>query len=378
MVAMRYFLLISALFLTFCCGTPAPGPEPPAANVIHGYGNIHVLHPESGGVRVVAENALGGVLDTLIASPAPDLKLRYHSAGEGIDISFEFQLHGEVSEVASGGMSEKTLAVSDFHGRLDAFVAVLRGNGVVDSRLDWAWGSGRLIVLGDMLDRGRDDGGIAWLVYKLEKQAADVGGRVDLTPGNHEDLVMKNDLRYVHEEHLTFARKAAIPYDQFYGPDSELGRWIRGKNLIVTIGGNLFVHAGLSPDMSTGEYTIEEINRRGKRWLGYPNKERNAADVRNEPLFGTYGVLWYRGEVRDEGAVSSEDLDSVLKYYGVGRIIVGHSEVDEVEWRYGGRVIAINVNHATNHAGGRSAGLLFSGNDIFSVDYRGNRTPCGS
>jgi hypothetical protein len=378
MVTMRYPILVFAAFLSFCCGTPAPEPESPAAKVIHGYGNIHVLYPESGGVRVVAENALGGVLDTLITSPTPDMKLCYHSSGEGIDISFEFQLHGAVDEVTSGAMPEKMLAISDFHGRLDAFVAVLRGNGVVDSKFDWAWGSGRLIVLGDMLDRGRDDGGIAWLVYKLEKQAADAGGRVDITPGNHEDLVMKNDLRYVHEEHLTFAQKAAIPYDQFYGPDSELGRWIRGKNLIVSLGKNLFVHAGLSPDMSMGEYTIEEINQRGKRWLGYPNKERNAVDGRNEPLFGTYGVLWYRGEVRDEGAVLSQELDSVLEYYGTDRIIVGHSEVDEVEWRYGGRVIAINVSHATNYAGRRSAGVLFSGDDIFSVDYHGNKIPLGN
>jgi hypothetical protein len=41
-------------------------------------------------------------------------------------------------------------------------------------------------------------------------------------------------------------------------------------------------------------------------------------------------------------------------------------------------VIAINVNHAANYAGKRSAGILLSGGGIFSVDYYGNQTPLGN
>jgi hypothetical protein len=350
-------------------------------NPIHGYGNLHAFRLDDGSVRVVAAEADGGVLDTLIVDRAGDLRLRYTSAGEGASVSFDFPLHEDIDNpwrITPGeleALGGKTLAVSDFHGQLHALVAVLRGNGVVDGELNWTWGANRLIVLGDMLDRGRDDNGVAWLVYKLEKEARDAGGSVYLTAGNHEDLVLKNDLRYVNGENLAFAQRAAIPYADLYGAGSELGRWIRDKNLVLALGGNIFVHAGLSTEMSAGEYTPDEINRRARRWLGYANRERNAADARNAALFGTNGVLWYRGLVTDSAPISTDDLDTVLNYYGAGRIVVGHSVVGEVELRYDGRVIAINVDHAKNYKEHRSAGIIIEGDKIYSVDYHGGKTP---
>ncbi len=360
----------------YCCDKPdgSQGAELPP--VIRGYGNLHVFRNEEG-IRIIAARALGSPLDTVIVDASDDIKFRYYSAGEGPDISFEFTLHEDTDHPWSITEPEKTLVVSDFHGRLDAFAAVLKGNGVVDRELNWSYGTNSLVVLGDMLDRGRDDNGIAWLMYKLEKQAEDAGGRVGFTPGNHEDMVLKNDLRYVHEDHLTFAERAGIPYAELYGADTELGGWIRDKHLVLTLGDNVFVHGGLSTEMTGGGYTISEINERGRRWVGYPNKERNAMDPRNEPLFGTNGALWYRGEVTEDDPISSEDLNRVLEYYNAGRIVVGHSEVPEVEWRYGGRVVAVNVKHATNYPQKRTAGILIEQDNIYSVDYYGEKTLLG-
>jgi hypothetical protein len=348
--------------------------------VINGYGNLHVVSRGEDGIRIVAARASGGVLDTLITNPPADLTLRYHSVGEGASVTFEFPLHDEIDNPwkisAEGRASDaQTLVVSDLHGRLDALAAVLRRVGVVDKNMNWTWGANRLIVLGDMLDRGRDDNGVAWLVYKLEKQALDSGGSVHLTPGNHEDLVLKNDLRYVHPDHLIFAERAAIPYAALYGPKTELGRWIRDKHPVLALGGNILVHAGLSTDMSDGDYTPAEMSERGRRWLGVPNTQRNAADARNEALFGTNGVLWYRGLVTASAPISSDKLDSVLDYYGGERIIVGHSEVDQVGLRYNGRVVAINVKHAVNLPANRSAGLLIDpGGVLWAVNYHGAKT----
>jgi hypothetical protein len=375
------FIAALGLCCGVCCAAEPDNPtREPQPNLIRGYGNLHVFRNDNGSVRVVAAKAVGGVLDTLIAKPTDDLMFRYTSAGEGVSVSFEFSLHEdidnpwEITREDLGALGGKTLVVSDFHGQLVAMAAVLKGNGVVDKDLNWTWGANRLIVLGDMLDRGRDDNGVAWLVYKLEKQAHDAGGRVYLTAGNHEDLVLKNDLRYVHEENLAFAEMAGIPYAKLYGSDSELGGWIRDNHLVLALGENIFVHAGLSTEMSDGRYSPAEINERAKRWLGYVNKERNAADARNEALFGTNGVLWYRGLVTDTAPISFEDLDTVLDYYNAERIIVGHSEVDEVGWRYGGRVVAINVDHEENYEKRRSAGILIEGDDIYSVDYYGKRS----
>ena len=93
-------------------------------------------------------------------------------------------------------------------------------------------------------------------------------------------------------------------------------------------------------------------------------------------MFGSNGAIWYRGLVRDSESrpgISSEDLDKVLKYYKADRIIVGHSEVDEIDWRYDVRVIAVNVRHNRNLYENRTAALLIENGQYYSVNYTGDR-----
>jgi hypothetical protein len=341
---------------------------------IEGRGDLYVLHNADGGVRIIAAQA-GGILDTTFAKLPENFTLRYTAAEPGSEISFTFGLHKRVKHAWRQKKPAKTLVVSDLHGRLDAFAAFLKGNGVVDDGLHWIYGNNQLIFLGDFLDRGRDDNGIAWLLYKLEKEAEDAGGRLDFIPGNHEDLVLKDDIRYVHEDHLMFAAQAGIPYSRLYGADTELGRWIRDSYLILIVENNLFVHAGLSPDMENKSYKTGEINELGMRFLGIPTAARKELHARNELLFGSNGPLWYRGLASDaerHEPLPPEELRNVLKYYGVSRIIVGHTEVNEVERRYDGQVIAVNVRHHKNFDRNGTAGLLIEGDNCVPVNYTGD------
>ncbi|MBB4037679.1 hypothetical protein GGR21_003600 [Dysgonomonas hofstadii] len=345
--------------------------------VIHGYGDLYVLYNADESVRIVAAKADGNVMDTTFAYLPDNLKFRYSATGDNTNVSFEFNLHERIKHPWRQQKSDKTLVVSDIHGRLDALIAVLKGNGVINNDLNWSYGKNQLIVLGDILDRGRDDNGIAWLVYKLEKEAEDAGGRLDFIIGNHEDLVLKDDIRYVNEAHLVFSAMAGIPYSDLYGVNTELGYWLRDSYLILTVGDNLFVHAGLSPKIIQKRYKIGEINELGWRFTGYPTKERNNMHTRNETLFGSDGPLWYRGLVTNSEPVSSEDLDKVLDYYKTKRIIVGHSEVDEIDWRYDGRVVAVNVRHYDNFPKNHTAGILIEGNNIYSITYSGKKVLLG-
>ncbi len=348
--------------------------------VLKGFGGLYVIHNEDQSIRVVSEQADGSVLDTTINEAFNNFKLHYYAADKDTDVDFEFQLHDRIKNSWKQDASDKTLVVSDLHGRLDAFVAILKGNNVVDDNLNWIYGKNQLVFIGDIFDRGRDDNGIAWLVYKLEKQADDAGGRLDFILGNHEDLVLKDDLRYVHEDHFVFSSKAGIPYSDLYAANTELGRWLRDSYLIVTVGNDLFVHAGLSTEMVDKSYKIGEINELGWRFVGYPTKIKNELHPRNEKLFGSSGVIWYRGLVTDSEnrpGISSKDLDKVLKYYKADRIIVGHSEVDEIDWRYGGRVIAVNVRHYKNLNDNRTAALLIENGKYYSVNYTGDKVVLG-
>ena len=344
--------------------------------VVKGFGGIYVMHNEDESIRIVSEKADGNVLDTTIYEAYQDFKLHYYAADKDTDVDFEFQLHDRIKNSWKQDVPNKTLVVSDLHGRLDAFVAILKGNGVVDDNLNWIYGNNQLVFIGDIFDRGRDDNGIAWLVYKLEKEADDAGGALNFILGNHEDLVLKDDLRYVHEDHFVFSSKAGIPYSELYSVDTELGRWLRDSYLIVTVGADLFVHGGLSTELVDKRYKIGEINELGWRFVGFPTKVKNELHSRNERLFGSDGAIWYRGLVRDSESrpgISSEDLDKVLKYYKADRIIVGHSEVDEIDWRYDGRVIAVNVRHNRNLYENRTAALLIENGQYYSVNYTGDR-----
>ncbi len=373
---MRKF--VSLLLVLLFIGSASAQENTPI--VIRGYGDLYVLHNKDNSVRVISANADGNVLDTTFVKLPENLTFRYFAMGDNPDLNFEFSLHKRIKHAWRQEKTGKTLVVSDLHGSLDALVAVLKGNKVINDQLHWIYEKNQLIFLGDALDRGRDDNGIAWLLYKLEKEAEDSGGRLEFLLGNHEDLILKDDIRYVNEAHLLFAAKVGIPYTELYGVDTELGRWIRNGYLALMVGDNLFVHAGLNLKMIQKSYRLGEINELAGRYIGYPTKERNNMHPRNEFLFGSEGPLWYRGLVVDSEKyppIQSEDLDKVLDYYGTKRIIVGHSEVDDVEWRYDGRVIAVNVKHHKNYPLDKTAGLLIEKNNIYSVTYSGKKVLLG-
>lgn len=344
--------------------------------IIEGHGALYIIHNDDNSTRILSADREGLIKDTVLVHIPENLLFRYVAADAKTDVSFEFRLHERIKHSFRQEKPAKTLVVSDLHGHLDAFVAFLKGNGVVDDNLNWIFGANQLIMIGDFLDRGRDDNGIGWLTYKLEKEAEDAGGRLDYLIGNHDDMVMKDDLRYTHEAHFIFTAAAGIPYHRLYAANTEMGRWLRDKYLIITVGKNLFVHAGLGPDFLEKKYKIGEINELAWRFTGYPTNVKKELHGRNELLFGDKGPLWYRGLVENSEAhppISSEDLDKVLKYYKADRIIVGHTEVDEVDWRYDGRVIAVNVHHSDNLKRNGTAGILIEGEDIFSVTYSGDK-----
>lgn len=345
---------------------------------IEGVGELYIFNNKNNSeIRVVAAQKDGSVLDKTFNKDTDNLAFKYIAADEDTDIEFEFKLRDRVKNDWYMSPAEKTLVVSDLHGRLDAYVALLQGNGVIDEDLNWSYGENHLVFVGDILDRGRDDIGIAWLTYKLEKEAQEAGGCLQFLVGNHEDLTLKDDLRYPNQAHFQFSLKAGIPFAQLLGSDTELGNWIRDSYWIVYSGKNLFVHAGLSPEMRSRSYKVGEINELGWRFLGYTTKEKKELHHRTEKLFGSDGPIWYRGLSRDDekyNPITSEDLDKVLKYYDAEKIIVGHTEVDEVEWRHGGRVIAVNVRHYNNYEKNRSAGLLIENGKYYSVNYTGDKT----
>ncbi|MBN2608306.1 MAG: metallophosphoesterase, partial [Candidatus Fermentibacteraceae bacterium] len=266
------------------------------------------------------------------------------------------------------------LAVSDIHGDYEHFREILMSAEVIDSTCNWAWRDGHLVIDGDVFDRGPRVTECLWLIYRLEQEAALSGGRVHFLLGNHELMVIRGDLRYVHERYLEgIAGSTGLHYEDLFGPDTELGRWLRTRPTAIIIDETLFVHAGIAPGSPAEYLPVQAINEIVWSGLDYSTvRLKFSPAVRT--LYGSLGPLWYRGfhyEMEDDyPEATREEVETLLDFYNVDRIVVGHTELDSLTALYDGRVLAIDV--AVEDLGGQQA-LLCEDDRLYALHSDGTR-----
>jgi hypothetical protein len=249
--------------------------------------------------------------------------------------------------------------IADTHGEFEILVAQLQKHGIVDANLKWTFGRGRLVVLGDVFDRGPNHTEILWLLYKLEAEAQKGGGGLHLVLGNHEAMVMNGDLRYLHPRYLETARVFGLrSYSQLFGTETLLGRWLRTRPTVLKIDDQLFLHAGVSRALADSGMTLAEINASVRALLSGSLPVTAAERERAELLMGSLGPLWYRGYFASQAGsfpiASTDDVERVLAVYGVRRIFVGHTIVPAITPLYDGKVIAVQVYPRRDAAGNTS------------------------
>lgn len=249
--------------------------------------------------------------------------------------------------------TDTVLALSDVEGNLPALIALLRAASAVDERLDWTFGDGRVVFVGDLFDRGLQVTECLWLLYELEARAQAKGGGVHFVLGNHEVMNLTGDLRYVREKYRANAALLGVRLEDVYSRDTVLGRWLRTRNVAERIGDELFVHGGIRPEIAAAKPRLVELS----------NALRDAllAEAWTKPkegllafAAGSEGLTWYRGYVK-EPAATAEEVDRVLAAFGAKRIVVGHTLVPRVDFAIGRRVLTIDVHHAS----GASQAALF-------------------
>jgi len=265
----------------------------------------------------------------------------------------------------------RIFAVSDVEGNPDELRLLLRAAGVIDGQDRWAWGDGRLVFVGDMVDRGDQVTEELWWVHQLEPQALAAGGRVHVVLGNHDAMLMYNDDRYAADKYKLVAPKFRASLSGLYGPRTELGRWLRSKPAMLRIGDLLFVHGGVSEALAQSGLDIHQVNEAIR--LGIDEPWRTRAPGTYEMLFGADGPLWYRGYFNDE-ELGPEPVARALATFGARTVVVGHTIVDEVQMLHGGLVIGVDVTFTDAD---EVQGLLIEDGRFYRVDGEGGRTPLG-
>lgn len=279
---------------------------------------------------------------------------------------------------------ENIFVISDIEGDFDKFHQILLRNNIINSDLEWNFGKGHLVLLGDYFDRGEDVTAVLWLCYKLEQESEKQGGAVHFILGNHEQMNIQGSVKYVQDKYQAIAQKLNIPYKELYGKNSELGRWLRTKNAIIKINNILFTHGGISPNFIKLRETIDITNQKILKAVDIPLKDMYSTtgkDIGN-PFYKYINIespLWYRGYFSDWGnykKATQTEVEVVCKYYGVNKIIVGHTIVDEIKNHYEGRVIGINVKREYNNKKNQKpSALLIENYQYYAVDEHGRKFP---
>ncbi|WNC70613.1 metallophosphoesterase [Thalassotalea psychrophila] len=261
-------------------------------------------------------------------------------------------------------------AISDFHGQYDLMVKILTNNGVIDKSGNWGFEKGHLVITGDVFDRGNKVTEILWFLFNLEKQAQQQGGRVHLLLGNHETMVLNNDLRYLHPKYLAVEKILAQSYSKLYGDSTVLGQWLRSKNVLVKINGFLFAHGGFHPDLIKKQLSLNELNQVFSANLIKPKLPIKRSDL-GHYLHKTNGPIWYRGYFRSPLATDQE-IDNLLSFYKINHIVVGHTSQTHIKSRYNGKVIAIDSSIKNGKYGEI---LLIEKNKMVRGTLEGNKLP---
>jgi hypothetical protein len=237
--------------------------------------------------------------------------------------------------------------VADTHGEYEILAGMLVRQHIVDAQLHWSFGRGHLVVLGDVFDRGAHHTEILWLLYELEAEARAAGGGLDFVLGNHEVMDLGGDLRYLNPKYLDTARTLGVQsYAQLFGDDSVLGQWLRTRATVIKVNGLLCLHGGVSPGLLAHRLSLKDINDGVRRALNEAQPEDVAGRERIAVLLGEEGPLWYRGYFPGESGgatASADDVTRIRQFFGVERILVGHTRVPTITPLYGGAVIAVQV-----------------------------------
>lgn len=292
----------------------------------------------------------------------------------------------------------RVVAIGDVHGGYAPFVRLLVATGLSDAAGHWTGGRATLVQLGDAIDRGPDDRRVLDLLMALEREAKRAGGRSIALLGNHELMNLVGDWRYVSPESIASfggaeQRRAA------FAPRGKYGRWLRERPGIVKLGDVVFVHGGISPEVSV--LRVPEIAARATKELHRFDAARKAAvkdgaiaadadfdalraaalpELADYPgwlIAHILGPFWFRGYAEWSDAELAEKLPGILAAQGASRVVVGHTVQlpAAIRMRAGGRVFVIDTGMLDGefYPGGAPIALEIAGDRFSAIDAKGVR-----
>lgn len=264
--------------------------------------------------------------------------------------------------------AERLIVIGDIHGDYNAFIQVLQKSKIINNDLEYIGGKSHVVQVGDILDRkpremdvDDEDGEAKIMALILEIQIKSYlhGGGYHPVIGNHEIMNVLGQFEYVSPlgmRHYGGSQGRRM----YFRPGGTMSTYFAcGWNPMVKIGGWLFVHGGVSKNISE-KYKIEDINMISRDFL-YGNVEHIKKKYFEELFMSSKSILWNRDYSIDHNQQVydklNEELNHVMRNYKVKRICTGHTpQMKGIKHRFQGRIF--NVDTGMSSAFGKKNNSL--------------------
>lgn len=240
---------------------------------------------------------------------------------------------------AAAWAGAQVVAIGDLHGDLRGALTALHLAGAIDREAHWAGTDKVLVQTGDIFDRGDDGRGIAELLMRLQREAAAAGGAVHVLMGNHEEMNLLGDWRYVTPGDLAVFGGEARRREALRR-DAALGAWLAQLPAAHREGDTVFVHGGLTAAWASRGVTgiVEAVRADLAKGAG--------------SSLGPEGPLWYRGHWRAPEATACQEVAASLRALSAARLVVGHTVRDGgIEARCHGTLFGIDTGISSHYGG---------------------------
>lgn len=240
--------------------------------------------------------------------------------------SRDWTKHPAVVEVDT---TEDVFAIGDPHADYGRLVGVLTsakliaGAPTTPSEVVWAAGRSVLVITGDYIDKGTDSLKVIALVRSLQQAAANQGGQVILTMGNHEAEFLADPHGDKTKEFGDELKKAKLKRNSVADCQGDLGQFLCELPIAARVNDWFFSHAG-----NTNNQNIQELSSAIEAGFAKDGFATNQLVGDNSILEarlnkkGPGGLPWF-----DNGSLKNNPKNLLAKYVkklGVHHLVQGH------------------------------------------------------
>ena len=251
---------------------------------------------------------------------------------------------------------KRIIVIGDIHGDFDKLIQCLKIGKLINDKQEWIGKDTYVVQVGDQIDSCRpttischleknvedkaEDILILEFLTNLHRQAEKAKGGVFSLVGNHELMNVEGDMTYVSRKNLLDERFSKSPSNigimepriNAFKPGNKYANFLGcTRPMSIIIGDNLFVHAGIVPEIAK-KYEIEDMNKLLQLYLlgflddSYSKEEKKIFnEIFNSP---NNSPLWNRIFGNSKKLKQSECkkyMDPLRNFYKVGKIYVGHT-----------------------------------------------------